>query len=388
MRNRYEVNFGEIRQLIKKISKEIRKDIRNYNTERISQVIEDNKSMKVLRRKLNEGTKNICRLKNKRGEIKTNRDDILKIAQDFYAELYERSRAPNLNQIPRVQNVGSEDIPDISKAEIERALAEIKNNKSPGEDEIVIEAIKEGGASLKSLIQKMFNACLTRGITPSQWHNAIITIMHKKGDITDLKNYRPISLLSHTYKLFIKIITKSLINKLGAYEPCKQAGFRSGYGTNDHLQVIKSLIEKCIEYNKPIVLIFVDYEKAFDTIDQHEMLLALADCRIDYRYIALIKNVYDTATASVRLHEDTKKFRIERGVRQGDVISPKLFTAVLQYMFKKMNIEDNMGININEEDLNHLRFADDIVIISDCINKARKMLERLHQISGRIGPNL
>ena len=69
------------------------------------------------------------------------------------------------------------------------------------------------------------------------------------------------------------------------------------------------------------------------------MLLALADCRFDYRYIALIKNVYDTATASVRLHEDTKEFRIERRVRQGDVISPKLFTAVLQYMFKKMNIE-------------------------------------------------
>ena len=50
-----------------------------------------------------------------------------------------------------------------------------------------------------------------------------------------------------------------------------------------------------------------------------------------------------------------------------------------------MNIEDNMEININGEDLNHLRFADDIVVISDCINKARKMLERLHQISGRIG---
>ena len=130
--------------------------------------------------------------------------------------------------------------------------------------------------------------------------------MHKKGNITDLKNYRPISLLSHTYKLFMKIITKRLINKLDAYQPCEQAGFYSGYGTIDHLQVIKSLTEKCIEYNKPIVLIVVDYEKAFDTIDQHEMLLALADCRIDYRYIALIKNVYDTATASVRLHEDTK----------------------------------------------------------------------------------
>ena len=144
----------QINETLKKAQKQFKTNRKNKKDKltHAPQVNEDNKSIKVLRRKLNEGTKNICRLKNKRGKIKTNRDDILKIAQDFYAELYERSKAPNLNQIARVQNVGSEDIPDISKAEIEKALAEMKNNKSPGEDEIVIKAIKEGGASLKSLI--------------------------------------------------------------------------------------------------------------------------------------------------------------------------------------------------------------------------------------------
>lgn len=186
------------------------------------------------------------------------------------------------------------------------------------------------------------------------------------------------------YKLFTKIITKRLTNKLDAYQPCEQAGFRSGYGANDHLQVIKSLIEKCVEYNKPLILIFVDYEKAFDTIDQHKMLLALADCRIDHRYIALIENIYDTATACVRLHEDTSRFEVQRGVRQGDTISPKLFTAILEYMCKQIDWQ-NMGVNINGEDLNHLRFADDIVLISDSVDKARKMLEHLHRTSRTVG---
>ena len=146
----------------------------------------------------------------------------------------------------------------------------MKNNKSPGDDDITIEYIKKGGSTLLYIIQKLFNACLLKDTTPSQWTNAVIVIMHKKGDITDLRNYRPISLLSHVYKLFMVVITKRLTNKLDSYhQPCEQAGFRSGYNTNDHLQVIKSLIEKCVKNNKPLVLIFVDYEKAFDTIDQH-----------------------------------------------------------------------------------------------------------------------
>lgn len=120
-----------------------------------------------------------------------------------------------------------------------------------------------------------------------QNNGTMIIIIHKKGDISNLNNYRPISLLSHTYKLFTKIIEKRLINKLDFYQPREQAGFRSGYGTSDHLLVIKTLIEKIIEYNKPLVLIFVDFEKAFDTIEQQIMLKALAESRVDHRYSAL-----------------------------------------------------------------------------------------------------
>ncbi|KAH1004409.1 hypothetical protein HUJ05_005225 [Dendroctonus ponderosae] len=139
------------------------------------------------------------------------------------------------------------------------------------------------------------SACLLKGTTPSQWTNAVIIIMHKKGNVTDLRNYRPISLLSHVYMLFMAVITKRLTNKLDSYQPCEQAGFR--FGNN--------------------------YEKAFDTVDQHEMLLALADCRIDHCYITLIKNIYDTAIAHVRLQADTDKFNINLGIRQGDTISPR-----------------------------------------------------------------
>ena len=188
--------------------------------------------------------------------------------------------------------------------------------------------------------------------------------MLRISNIANLNNYRPISLLPHLYKLFTKIITRRLEFKLDSYQPPEQAGFRAGYGTNDHLQVIKTLIEKSVEYNKPLVMVFVDYEKAFDSIRHNGMFNALADCRVDSRYSAILQHIYNHATASVRVYEKTDRFERQREVRQGDTISPKLFTTLLEYMFKNIELE-GLGINIDEKDLNHLRFAKDISLILD-----------------------
>lgn len=385
MRDGYITSSAELRQLNKEISGAIRRDIRRHNTREIATIIEENRGMRVMRKTISEGKKNICKLRNRAGVITGDKDEILKIVREFYATLYKRNKdGQRTYKIPKIQNQGSEDLPPVTTEEIRAALKDMKNRKSPGDDGVVIEAVKCGGHLLHRAVCKLFNACLERGITPSQWDRAVIIILHKKGDITELANYRPISLLSHVYKLFMRIVAKRITSKLDLYQPREQAGFRAGYGTNDHLQTVKTLIEKCIEYNKPLILVFVDYEKAFDTVDQQEMLKALADCRVDYRYLTIIRHVYNNAKAYVRLHQDTTEFSVERGVRQGDVISPKVFTTLLEYLFKKIDFGEK-GVNIDGEKLNHLRFADDIVLVADCIGDAREMLESLDAASREVG---
>ena len=120
--------------------------------------------------------------------------------------------------------------------------------------------MEHGLTALKTL----YNACLTGGNTPEQWENAVMIILHKKGDITESGNYPHIRLLSPLYKLYMRIITNRLGHKLDFHQLLGQARFRSGFGTNDHLQVIRFLIEKLTEYNKPLIL--VDFEKAFEKI--------------------------------------------------------------------------------------------------------------------------
>lgn len=200
-----------------------------------------------------------------------------------------------------------------------------------------------------------------------------------------LKNYRPISLLSHVYKLFSRVITNRLARRFDEFQPPEQAGFRSGYGTIDHIHTIRQIVQKSQEYNKPLCLAFVDYEKAFDCIEIWSVLESLQRCQVDWRYIQVMRCLYDAATMSVRVqNQQTGSISLGRGVRQGDVISPKLFTNALEDMFKTLDWK-GCGININGEHISHLRFADDIVVIAESLQELQQMLDDLAESSQRIG---
>ena len=185
-------------------------------------------------------------------------------------------------------------------------------------------------------------------------------IIHKKGDTADIKkNYRPISLLPITYKVFSQVILRRMLRTLDQHQPRKQAGFRSGFSTIDHIQVISQLQEKADEYKIPICFAFVDYEKAFDSIEFNPLFESLENQGIETAYITLLRDLYNGATSTLKLHRDSDRIKLQRGVRQGDNISPKLFTACLQdAIINKINWVDK-GINIDGEHLSHLIFADD-----------------------------
>lgn len=168
------------------------------------------------------------------------------------------------------------------------------------------------------------------------------------------------------------------------FQPPEQAGFRHGYSTIDHIHAVRQLIEKTHEYNQPLYLTLIDFEKAFDTVEKWALINSLKRCRIDHRYITLIDTLYQEATITIQTFDETKPIEVKRGIRQGDTISPKLFTNCLEDSFKLLNW-DTLGININGERLNNLRFADDIVLISDNMEDIKKMTKDLREAAGTIG---
>ena len=170
--------------------------------------------------------------------------------------------------------------------------------------------------------QQSYTKCITERRIPKTWKEVNMVIFFKKGNRKYIKNYQPICLLSNMYKLFTKIITTRLEKKLDENQPREQAGFRSKYSTTYHIHAINQLKEKCLEYNIPLCVAFVDYEKAFDSVQTQAILTSLQEQGIEDVYIEILKDIYTDSSVTVHLHKESEKIRIKRGVREGDTISP------------------------------------------------------------------
>ena len=111
--------------------------------------------------------------------------------------------------------------------------------------------------------------------------------------------------------------------------------------------------------------------KPFDTAEHLAIFEALRKTNINETYINIIQNIYSQATARIHLDKSVSdECPINRGVRQGEQLLPKLFTAVMEAVVKKADISE--GINVYGENLTNLRFADDVDLFNEKQNKWKK----------------
>ena len=262
----------------------------------------------------------------------------------------------------------------------------MKDNKAPGIDDISSDVYKEGGTEVIEQLTGLYNQILKEKKLPQSWKEAKIILLYKKGDKADIKNYRPISLLSHAYKIFTRIIQNRIKQILDTNQPREQAGFREGYSTTDHLQALNQLIEKANEYQLKLCIGFIDYEKAFDSVEHDNLFAALRKVGVNEGYVKIIEDIYTNATATIYIDKDVSKpILINRGVRQGDTLSPKIFTAAIEEeVFKKIDLSER-GISIDGESMTDLKFADDVGLFTASVKDLEHQLNEVNTASKKIG---
>ena len=367
-------------ELNKTVKKKRRAKARRKRKEFILGILENKKGPKEIYK--HGSKKKISSMKDKDGKKTSNREEILKICEQFYKELYDKTI-----QDPPIQTTSSADTekaPPFTEREVESCLKDMSKNKAPGPDQITSDVYKLGGEQIIKCLTECFNNILETKKIPPSWNEAKIIILYKKGDPDDIKNYRPISLLAHSYKLFTRLLQKRMEEVLDRNQPREQAGFRKHFSTTDHIYTLNQVIEKCNEFNLPLCVGYIDYEKAFDSVEHFAIFEALRKINVKEDYVQILENIYDKATA--RIHIDgmeSEPFPIKRGVRQGDPISPKLFTSAIEEIFKKAELSS--GIEIDGETLTDLRFADDVALLTKTPQQMESQMNTLNNISKTVG---
>ena len=163
------------------------------------------------------------------------------------------------------------------------------------------------------------------GKMPYEWRESTITPIYKyKGDHMNCSNYRGIKLLSHTMKLWERIIDQRLRDIVSISDG--QFGFKSGVGTTDAIFVIRTLCEKYREGNKPLDMVFVDLEKAYDTVPCEVLRRCVRKQNIPEEYIRLVQDMYQDATTRVTTKRGmSEQFEVGIGLHQCSALRPFLF---------------------------------------------------------------
>ena len=285
----------------------------------------------------------------------------------------------------------------ITSEEVEKALKKAKNGKAGGIDFILNEHLKAAKEHLIGSYVKLFNAVLTSGIIPSAWSTGIIKpIFKKKGEISDPDNYRGITILSCLGKLFTSIINDRLnlfansVQLIGS----EQAGFRPGFSTVDHLFSVKCLLDIYLSKGMKMYCAFVDYRKAFDTVWRVGLWKKLINSNIKGLVLRVIVNLYATAKSCVETNgERSEYFSCHTGVRQGENLSPFLFSLYLndlENFFQETGFEGlkHLHLNCTSDYVRNLEqmlklfvllYADDTIILSDSPEGLQRGLNSLQQ---------
>ncbi|XP_072395071.1 uncharacterized protein [Diabrotica undecimpunctata] len=154
-------NTTEYKTLNTEIGRHIKQDLKRHQEERI-EIIEENRNLRSIKSHL--GRNKIIEMENKQDVIEKNRTQISKITREYYSDLYSsKNSPPDTTQQSKIMNVNSEILPPITGEEIEKAIRDMKRNKARGDDEILIEMLKEGGEKIKDYLKILFNKCLFEG---------------------------------------------------------------------------------------------------------------------------------------------------------------------------------------------------------------------------------
>ena len=274
------------------------------------------------------------KIKCRDGTYESNINAILNEQKHFYKTLFtsestsETEASKVLDNVDKSLKTEEREFCDeeVTEQEISNAIKLLKTNKSPGDDGIVAEFYKE----YWYLIHKEFTTVLkyifkSYTLIPSQY-NAVLTLLYKKGEREDIKNWHPISLLNVDYKIITKLLAERIKEVLPSIIHSDQKGFVRGRNISEANRLLQDVIFHTDQNQINSAVIFLDYEKAFDRVEWSWTLNCLRKFNFGPKFISWINMIFKHAKTCILTNGfRSSYFTISRSMRQGCPISPLLF---------------------------------------------------------------
>ena len=185
---------------------------------------------------------------------------------------------------------------------------------------------------------------------PDEWRKSVLIPIYKgKGDYKECGNFRGIKLMSHTMKLWERVVEVRLRQEVVIGDQC---GFMPRRSTTDTILGLRLLMEKWREGQKELHCVFIDLKKAYDRVPREELWECMRQARVPECYVKSIQDMYEGARTSVTsVAGSTKEFKEKAGLHQGLALSPFLFAIIIDVLMKDVIKEaPDGGRLLKEED--------------------------------------
>ena len=309
-----------------------------------------------------------------RGRVVRNVDLISKEITNFYKELYteevmERPFLEGLDWDPIESTKAAWLERPFEEEEVKKAIWTMDKEKAPGPDGFNMVFFQACWSFLKEDLLKVFNEFYYNGKINTSMNSTFITLVPKKNRSIKVRDFRPISLVSSVYKVISKVLSLRLGEILGDTISENQNAFVGGRQILDAALVANEVVEDVRRRKQKGMVFKLDFEKAYDRVNWD--FLDRVFCRKGFgdRWRGWIKGCLSSVVFSVIVNGEPKEwFRGFRGVRQGDPLSPFLFTLVVDVLSRMLarGVETGVvkGLEVGNEglEISHLQFADDTIL--------------------------
>ena len=189
------------------------------------------------------------------------------------------------------------------------------------------------GADFLAAFHQLLGDIWAKGSVVDDWRNAVVVPVPKKGDLRCCDNWRGISLLDVAGKVFVRVMQDRLQVMAEEILPDSQCGFRRGRGCTDMIFCARQLVEKTIEHNTSLYVLFVDLQKAYDSIPRTALWSVLDRLGVPPVMLGLIRSLHEGMIAKVRVNGKlSDNISVTNGLRQGCTLAPTLFNLYFSFV--------------------------------------------------------